>query len=170
MLIGRKWGMALALLAPLAAAQEKQLLWGDTHLHTSYSFDAYTNNNFTSDPNNAYRYAMGEPVIHPYHRARVQIGTPLDFLVVSDHAEFLGVIREIHSGAGVDTSELGLWDSLKAKAAAWYMNKRLDERDAVSLFRDVLPPPVPIREATKAMNLRNGTNILPDMASTQVNT
>ena len=92
------------LCVSAAVAQDKQLLWGDTHLHTSYSFDAYINNNFTSDPHNAYRYAKGQPVMHPYFKGRVQIGTPLDFLVVSDHAEFLGSIREIHSGGGLDTS------------------------------------------------------------------
>ena len=60
-------------------------MWGDTHLHTSYSFDAFLNGNRTADPETAYRYARGYPVIHPYNRTRVQIGTPLD-LVVSDHA------------------------------------------------------------------------------------
>jgi hypothetical protein len=38
------------------------------------------------------------PVIHPLHRARIQIGTPLDFLVVSDHAEFMGVVPKILQG------------------------------------------------------------------------
>ncbi len=150
-------------------AAEKQLLWGDTHLHTSYSFDAYTNNNFTADPNVAYRYARGEPVVHPYNRTRVQIETPLDFLVVSDHAEFLGVIRHIHQ-QGVDTSELGLWDSLKARFAAWYLNRRLDERDAAQLFRDILPPPLPVREAAKDTTVGGNTNILPPMRSVQVDT
>ena len=44
----------------------------------------------SADPEVAYRGARGLPVIHPYNRTRVQIRTPLDFLVVSDHAEFLG--------------------------------------------------------------------------------
>ena len=39
--------------------------------------------------------AKGQPVIHPYNRTRVQIGTPLDFLVVSDHAEMLGVMKAV---------------------------------------------------------------------------
>ncbi|MHC4611599.1 MAG: DUF3604 domain-containing protein [Planctomycetota bacterium] len=30
--------------------------------------------------------------MHPYHRAKIQIGRPLDFLVVSDHGEYVGVI------------------------------------------------------------------------------
>ena len=96
-----------------ASATEKQLLWGDTHLHTTYSSDAYANNNLTAGPETAYRYARGMPVIHPYSRARVQIDTPLDFLVVTDHAEFLGEIRNIHRN-GVDTSDLGVIDKLKA--------------------------------------------------------
>ena len=67
------------------------LLWGDTHLHSNLSVDGYIFGNRTADANTAYRFAKGLPVIHPYHRARVQLETPLDFLAVTDHAEFLGV-------------------------------------------------------------------------------
>lgn len=70
---------------------QTQLYWGDTHLHTSYSPDAYLMQNRSADPDTAYAYAKGLPVIHPYHRARIQIETPLDFLVVSDHGEFLNL-------------------------------------------------------------------------------
>jgi hypothetical protein len=52
-----------------AASAERQLLWGDTHLHTTYSSDAYTNDNLTAGPDVAYRYAIGEPVIHPFAMA-----------------------------------------------------------------------------------------------------
>ncbi|MCZ6516803.1 MAG: DUF3604 domain-containing protein [Gammaproteobacteria bacterium] len=76
----------------------RTLYWGDTHLHTSYSPDAYLLRNHTADPETAYRYAKGVPVIHPFHRARIQIDTPLDFLVVSDHAEFMGVIPMLLQG------------------------------------------------------------------------
>ncbi|GMR05658.1 MAG: DUF3604 domain-containing protein [Gammaproteobacteria bacterium] len=72
--------------------------FGDTHLHTSYSPDAFLMGNQGADPDTAYRYAKGYPVVHPYHKARIQIGTPLDFLVVSDHGEFMGVIPNILNG------------------------------------------------------------------------
>lgn len=72
--------------------------WGDTHLHTSYSPDAFLMGNQSADPDTAYYYAKGLPVVHPYHKARIQIGTPLDFLVVSDHGEFMGVIPNILQG------------------------------------------------------------------------
>jgi hypothetical protein len=83
---------ALALVAETAAAQDNpdKLLWGDTHLHTRLSMDAYALGNRSGDADTAYRFAKGEPVIHPYHRARVQLQTPLDFLAVADHAELLG--------------------------------------------------------------------------------
>jgi len=78
-----------------AHAQEKQLYWGDTHVHTNYSFDAYLFGNKTADPDTAYRFARGEPVLHPVTRARIQLDRPLDFLAVADHAEALGVIRRL---------------------------------------------------------------------------
>ena len=115
--------LVLAFTTVGASATEKQLLWGDTHLHTTYSSDAYANNNLTAGPETAYRYARGMPVIHPYHKARVQIGTPLDFLVVTDHAEFLGEIRNIHLN-GVDTSGLGPIDKIKAWVAAFIFKSR----------------------------------------------
>ena len=79
-------------------SEPSQVFWGDTHLHTSYSPDAFFFGNTTADPDTAYRYAKGLPVVHPYHKARIQIGTPLDFLVVADHAEMMGVPFQIMRG------------------------------------------------------------------------
>jgi len=91
--------VALAALGAAAAqADTTQLYFGDTHLHTSYSPDAYLMLNRSASPDTAYRYAKGLPVVHPYRKARIQIHTPLDFLVVSDHAEYMGVIPKIFAG------------------------------------------------------------------------
>ena len=101
------------------AAESTQLLFGDTHLHTSYSFDAYLNKNQTADPDTAYRWAKGLPVIHPYNRSRVQIKTPLDFLVVSDHAELMGVIRAMNLGSA-EQDDMGWWGNLKRWVAVFH--------------------------------------------------
>ncbi len=81
-----------------ASEHPARVYFGDTHLHTSYSPDAFLMRNDTADPDTAYRFAKGLPVVHPYHEARIQIGTPLDFLVVSDHAEFMGVVPAVLQG------------------------------------------------------------------------
>ena len=143
-------------------AADKQLLWGDTHLHTTYSSDAYANGNLTAGPDVAYRYARGMPVIHPYHRARVQIGTPLDFLVVSDHAEFLGGVRSIHRN-GVDTSDLGIIDTIKAYVAHYVLTDAIDSGEGRRLFVSMLPDPTitPRESAQAASMLNSDTGMLP---------
>ena len=67
----------------------QRVFWGDTHLHTSYSTDAGMIGNRLG-PDEAYRFARGEIVVSSIGvRARLQ--RPLDFLVVADHAENLGL-------------------------------------------------------------------------------
>lgn len=128
---------ASALLATTGHGQT-QLLWGDTHLHTSYSFDAFLNGNQSADPDTAYRYARGLPVINPYSRTRVQIDTPLDFLVVSDHAEFYGGIRDIYLD-GVQDDDPNPIERL----AYWYSERQirgaLDGGEGAAYFVDLLP-------------------------------
>jgi len=76
-----------------------RVYFGDTHLHTSYSTDAGMLGNRLG-PEEAYRFARGEEVISSTGvRARLQ--RPLDFLVVSDHAENLGLAPMI-SESNVD--------------------------------------------------------------------
>jgi hypothetical protein len=75
-----------------------EVYFGDTHLHTSFSPDAYLMGNRSTSPDTAYRYAKGLPVVHPFHRAKIQIGTPLDFLVVAEHGEYMGIIPMVFTG------------------------------------------------------------------------
>ncbi len=130
----------LASVAGLASAQQdRQLLFGDTHLHTSYSLDAYLNGNQSADPDTAFRWARGLPVIHPYNRARVQIDTPLDFLVVSDHAELMGVLRAARRGTD-ELEDLGWWGNLKR----WFMLKGMiwavEDGTGGQVLNSFLPP------------------------------
>ncbi len=115
-----------------------QLLFGDTHLHTSYSFDAYLNKNQTADPDTAYRWAEGMPVIHPLNRTRVQIGTPLDFLVVSDHAELMGVIRAMNNDTAV-LEDLGVWGNIKRWFSVVILNRAISGGSGSKLFNSLLP-------------------------------
>ena len=66
-----------------------RVFWGDTHLHTSYSTDAGLVGN-TLGPEEALRFAKGEKVISS-SGVPARLIRPLDFLVVSDHAENLGL-------------------------------------------------------------------------------
>ncbi len=139
---------AATIIAPAVSSNEKVLLWGDTHLHTNNSFDAFLNNNLSADPDTAFRWAKGEPVIHPYHRARVQIGQPLDFLVVSDHSEYLGGLKGIYFD-GIKAEDPGLLDSL----IHWYTERALrdamDSREGAELFNNSLPTAQSPQEAAK---------------------
>ena len=73
-----------------------RVFWGDTHLHTSNSPDAGLVGN-TLGPDMAYRFARGEEVTSSTG-LRVKLIRPLDFLVVSDHAEYMGLPVMLRSG------------------------------------------------------------------------
>jgi len=94
----RRLVVALAVAAPVVHAEGTKLLWGDTHLHTSYSLDVYLFGTFGSTPDTAYRFARGLPVVNPATQTRWQLSRPLDFLVVADHAELLGTVPRLFAG------------------------------------------------------------------------
>jgi hypothetical protein len=66
-----------------------RVYFGDTHVHTSYSADAGMVGN-TLGPDEAYRFAKGE-VVTSSTGIRTRLARPLDFIVVADHAENLGL-------------------------------------------------------------------------------
>ena len=71
--------------------------WGDTHLHTKLSADAYMSSNRVLGPEEAYQFAKGE-VIKTHSGKPVSLRRPLDFLVVADHAFNMGVMSGIDAG------------------------------------------------------------------------
>jgi Protein of unknown function (DUF3604) len=71
-------------------------LWGDSHLHTSLSMDAGLFGNRLS-PREAYRFARGEQVISSTGQA-VRLSRPLDWLVVADHSDGMGLFGDLAAG------------------------------------------------------------------------
>ncbi len=134
--------LALLVSSPLhsasASGASREVYFGDTHLHTSYSFDAFLNRNQSADPDTAYRWAKGLPVIHPYHRARVQIDTPLDFLVVADHAELMGVMRAVYNDRA-ELEDLGWFGNIKRWIAIRVLKNAVDEDAGFGFFQKLLP-------------------------------
>ena len=64
----------------------RNLYFGDLHVHTAYSFDAWISD-VRTDPAGAYRFARGEEV------AGERLPRPLDFAAVTDHSEFLAEVE-----------------------------------------------------------------------------
>ncbi len=72
-----------------------QLLWGDTHLHTDVSVDAGTMTRLSQE--DAFRFARGHEVTTT-HGLQAKLARPLDWLVVSDHAEMYGLMPQLLGG------------------------------------------------------------------------
>jgi hypothetical protein len=73
------------------------VFFGDTHLHTSISLDAFGDGNSKVGPDEAYRFAKGEPVVSDDGMTN-QMSRPLDFLMVADHAEYMGLVQGLADG------------------------------------------------------------------------
>ena len=109
----------LAIAMPVVAQQSyspyvdrdypQNVYWGDTHLHSYLSGDAYSFG-ATITPDQAYRFAKGE-ITRADGGEDVRIRQPLDFLMVADHANNLGVLPALVAGdprvlAGKEAAEL----------------------------------------------------------------
>jgi Protein of unknown function (DUF3604) len=67
--------------------------FGDVHVHTGWSFDGFTNGSKTT-PMDAYAWAQGKKITGS-GGPEMQIKTPLDFYMVADHAEYMGVFNQM---------------------------------------------------------------------------
>lgn len=88
-LLGAGVAIAEGTYSPYVSERSTWLFWGDTHLHTTLSADAYMNHTLLA-PADAYRFARGKTV-RLDGGMEAKLRQPLDFLVVSDHAEYLGI-------------------------------------------------------------------------------
>ena len=74
-----------------------KVFWGETHLHTGLSLDAGLFGN-TTGHDTAYRLARGEEVVASSGQP-VKLSRPLDFLVITDHSDMMGIATDIQRGA-----------------------------------------------------------------------
>jgi uncharacterized protein DUF3604 len=73
-----------------AVAGEKQIFWGDLHVHSGYSLDAWGYGT-AATPAQAYAFAKGAPIQLP-DGSTVRLPRPLDFMAVTDHAEWFNLM------------------------------------------------------------------------------
>ncbi len=103
--------------------------WGDTHLHTNLSFDANMLGNKNLGPDEAYRLALGE-MMEAHNGMKVRLGRPLDFLVVADHAESMGVM------AGLETLDPALLETERGQELYQMLLKTRKKSE----HKQLLPP------------------------------
>lgn len=72
--------------------ENKNAYFGNLHVHTSWSFDGFTNGSIT-EPDDAYRWAKGEAIPGGGGGGELKVKNPLDWYAVSDHAEWMGMFK-----------------------------------------------------------------------------
>ena len=107
----------LASAAATAASPEtnpdREAYFGETHIHTSWSFDAFIFGTNMTGPEEAYKFALGQTVKHP-GGYDVKITRPLDFMAVTDHSEYAGTVR-LANQPGSEISKLPIAEKLKVR-------------------------------------------------------
>jgi hypothetical protein len=129
-----------------------RVLWGDTHLHTAISVDAGAAG-CKLGPEDAYRFARGEEVTTSTGQ-HAKLSRPLDFLVVSDHSEMLGLMPQLMRGdpAVLATEQGKQWyDGMRkggdaAFQALWSIIKSLSDQ------KPPINSPQALRSAWEANN------------------
>ena len=75
---------------------DRNAYFGEEHIHTSWSVDAWLMGNRLTGPDDALKYAQGQTIKHPLGYD-IKIDTPMDFMGVTDHSEYVGVTKEANT-------------------------------------------------------------------------
>ncbi|MCP4898171.1 MAG: DUF3604 domain-containing protein, partial [bacterium] len=97
-----------------------RVFWGDQHLHTEISVDAGTMCRLGQEE--AYRFACGEEITST-NGLRAKLSRPLDWLVISDHAEMYGLMPKLLSGESIITSQ--------PKGKEWYEGLKNPDKEVM---------------------------------------
>ena len=111
--------LAAALaVAPASAQQqsnpERDAYFGETHIHTAWSFDAYVFGNTVTGPGMPTSSRLVRTIKHPAGYD-IKITRPLDFMAVTDHSEYAGTVR-LANDPNSDISKLPIADKLKVRS------------------------------------------------------
>jgi hypothetical protein len=131
---------ATAAFSPYARKVPTRVYFGDTHHHTANSGDAFMDGNRLG-PEQSYRFARGEEVVSS-SGVPAKLSRPLDFLVVSDHAEGLGVMFQVYDGNPAFASDPTLQRWGKAMKAGGEEASATMRELTSAQANNKLPPPV----------------------------
>ena len=157
--LGRDTTLAAPEKMRAAAPKERKAYFGDLHVHTTYSFDAYAFATLAT-PGDAYRFAKGEAIANPAG-FEMQLARPMDFYAVTDHGMFLGLVKAAadtttdfsktefaqpyHDLNSADNSSTGFFSVLKRlstfssflpQAVAQIKTGALDQNEVLTVVRD----------------------------------
>ena len=143
---------ALGLALPPAVRgepnPERNVYYGEQHVHTAWSFDAYAFGDTIAGPEEFYQYSLGKPTIHP-GGYEVRITKPLDWAAVTEHAEHMGIIQEASDP-----------DSPLRKSSPWLARalELATEKDPMLAFKILTAT---IAKGVKVESLSNPTVLAP---------
>ena len=130
-----------------------QVYWGDAHVHTGWSVDAGAFGN-TLGPEQAVRFARGEEVVSATGQP-AKLSRALDWIVVSDHSDGMGVIDELRSQNPefMQDATLRRWSDMIRAGGEQGVKASLELISAQS--KDQLPPQVKDKKLAKTVWERN---------------
>jgi len=123
--------------------KNRQALFGDLHIHTGLSTDAYVLG-VRSEPNDVYDFAKGKVIEHGAGYP-IQISRPLDFAAVTDHAEYLGQARQANLDIPLNQqslSELLKNGSLWEITQSWFNSSNQIRENGFSPAGEAINPEV----------------------------
>lgn len=144
------WILGICVIGAAISVQSnptKNVYFGDLHVHTRYSFDAYIFGT-RAGPDEAYRFAKGEPIDH-VGGFQIKIDRPLDFYAVTDHAFFLGMLdamedpgHPMHKHRTAKRMRTPKSNTQRHTSAFWryyiYLRMRNRPEDAISAWQKII--------------------------------
>ena len=136
--------------SPYTRGYPQRVLFGDTHVHTALSNDAFGAGNKLG-PDIAYQFARGDEIVTS-HGEKVRLSRPLDFVVVADHAEAYTPFQQIAAGnpAMMKDERVREWNGWM-KEGTPESNRKLAEAFANAMLDRSLPEVLFDPELIKSM-------------------